>query len=106
MVANEIRRKNYHNALLGYILKWGLGQIRTVIFLNRWLESRGLRKSIQSHMVSYCSEIKCVRSFVCFLSVCQSMGIQMGKKQTNEQTELHQFRKEPSYDDELSPCQV
>ena len=28
------------------------------------------------------------------------------KKRTNEQTELHQFRKEPSYDGDLSPCQV
>ena len=28
------------------------------------------------------------------------------KKLTNEQTELHQFRKEPSYDGDLSPCQV
>ena len=28
------------------------------------------------------------------------------KKRTNEQTEFHQFRKEPSYDDDLSPCQV
>ena len=27
-------------------------------------------------------------------------------KQTNKQTELHQFRKEPSYDGELYPCQV
>ena len=27
-------------------------------------------------------------------------------KQTNEQEELHQFRKEPSYDGDLSPCQV
>ena len=26
--------------------------------------------------------------------------------QTNEQTELHQFRKEPSYNGDLSPCQV
>ena len=26
--------------------------------------------------------------------------------QTNEETELHQFRKEPSYDVDLSPCQV
>ena len=25
---------------------------------------------------------------------------------TNEQTEFHQFRKEPSYDGDLSPCQV
>ena len=25
--------------------------------------------------------------------------------QTNEQTELHQFRKKPSYDGDLSPCQ-
>ena len=27
-------------------------------------------------------------------------------KGTNEQTELHQFRKEPSYDGDLCPCQV
>ena len=27
-------------------------------------------------------------------------------KRTNEQTELHQFRKEPSYDGDLCPCQV
>ena len=27
-------------------------------------------------------------------------------KRTNKQTELHQFRKEPSYDGDLSPCQV
>ena len=26
--------------------------------------------------------------------------------QTNEWMELHQFRKEPSYDGDLSPCQV
>ena len=31
---------------------------------------------------------------------------QMDKKKTNEWTELHQFRKEPSYDGDLSPCQV
>ena len=30
----------------------------------------------------------------------------MDKNQTNEQTELHQFWKEPSYDGDLSPCQV
>ena len=28
------------------------------------------------------------------------------KKRTNERTELHQFQKEPSYDGDLSPCQV
>ena len=28
------------------------------------------------------------------------------KKQTRERTELHQFRKEPSYDGDLSPWQV
>ena len=28
------------------------------------------------------------------------------KKRTNEQTELHQFRKEASYDDDLCSCQV
>ena len=27
-------------------------------------------------------------------------------KRTNKQTELHQFRKEPSYDGDLCPCQV
>ena len=27
-------------------------------------------------------------------------------KWTNERTELHQFRKEPSYDGDLCPCQV
>ena len=27
-------------------------------------------------------------------------------KRTNKQTELHQFRKEPSYDGDLYPCQV
>ena len=31
---------------------------------------------------------------------------QMDKKWTNEGTELHKFQKEPSYDSELSPCQV
>ena len=46
------------------------------------------------------------------------MDGQTDKKRTNEQTnknvdeqmdgktELHQFRKEPSYDGDLSPCQV
>ena len=29
-----------------------------------------------------------------------------GQKRTNEQTELHQFRQEPSYDGDLCPCQV
>ena len=27
-------------------------------------------------------------------------------KRTNERTELYQFRQEPSYDSDLSPCQV
>ena len=27
-------------------------------------------------------------------------------KRTNKHTEFHQFRKEPSYDGDLSPCQV
>ena len=31
---------------------------------------------------------------------------QMDRKRTNEQTELHQFRQEPSYDSDLCPCQV
>ena len=34
------------------------------------------------------------------------MDRQTDKKWTNEQTELHQFRKEPSYDGDLSSCQV
>ena len=34
------------------------------------------------------------------------MDRQMDKKRTNKRTELHQFRKEPSYDGDLSPCQV
>ena len=29
---------------------------------------------------------------------------QTDKKRTNERRELHQFRKEPSYDGDLSPC--
>ena len=29
-----------------------------------------------------------------------------GQKTDNERTELHQFRKEPSYDGDLCPCQV
>ena len=31
---------------------------------------------------------------------------QTDRKRTNKQTELHQFRKEPSYDGDLYPCQV
>ena len=34
------------------------------------------------------------------------MDGQTDKKRTNEHTELHQFRKEPSYDGDLCPCQV
>ena len=34
------------------------------------------------------------------------MDRKTNKKRTNEQTELHQFRKESSYDGDLSPCQV
>ena len=34
------------------------------------------------------------------------MDGQTDKKQTNEQTELHQFRKGPSYDGDICPCQV
>ena len=30
----------------------------------------------------------------------------LDKKWTNEQTELHHFQKEPSYDGDLSACQV
>ena len=31
---------------------------------------------------------------------------QMDQKRTNKHTELHQFRKEPSNDGDLCPCQV
>ena len=34
------------------------------------------------------------------------MDGQTDKKRTNEQMELHQFRKEPSSDGDLSPCQT
>ena len=34
------------------------------------------------------------------------MDRQTDKKWTNKQTEFHQFRREPSYDGDLSPCQV
>ena len=34
------------------------------------------------------------------------MDGQTDKKRTNEHTEFHQFQKEPSYDGDLSPCQV
>ena len=34
------------------------------------------------------------------------MDGQMDKNRKNERTKLHQFRKDPSYDGDLSPCQV
>ena len=34
------------------------------------------------------------------------MDRQMDKKRTNEQMELHQFRKDSSYDGDLCSCQV
>ena len=34
------------------------------------------------------------------------MDGQSDKKRTNKHTQLHQFRKEPSYDADLSSCQV
>ena len=37
---------------------------------------------------------------------CGQTDRQTDKIRTNKQTELHQFRKEPSYDGDLSPCQV
>ena len=46
MSANKRRRKNDHNALLGYILRHGLGQFQKVILLNHWLESRPLNKAL------------------------------------------------------------
>ena len=38
-------------------------------------------------------------------NVDRQMDGQTDKKRTNEQTELHQFRKVPSYDGALCPCQ-
>ena len=34
------------------------------------------------------------------------MDRQTDEKRTNEHTEFHHFRKEPSYDGDLSPCEV
>ena len=34
------------------------------------------------------------------------MDRQTDKKKTNEEAELHQFQKHPSYDGDLCPCQV
>ena len=36
----------------------------------------------------------------------QTDGQTNGQKMTNDQTESHQFRKEPSYDGDLCTCQV
>ena len=36
----------------------------------------------------------------------QTDGQTNEQETTNEWTEFHQFRKEPSYDGDLSPCQV
>ena len=36
----------------------------------------------------------------------RQMDRQMDEKRTNEQTEFHQYPKEPSYDVDLCPCQV
>ena len=36
----------------------------------------------------------------------RSKNEQTDEKRTNKQTEFHQFRKEPSYDGDLSPCHV
>ena len=36
----------------------------------------------------------------------QMDGQTNGQKRTNEQTEFHQFRKEPSYDGDLCPCEA
>ena len=36
----------------------------------------------------------------------QMDGQTNGQKRTNEQTEFHQFRKEPSYHGDLCPCEV
>ena len=37
---------------------------------------------------------------------CGQTDGQTDAKRTNEQTEFHQFRKKPSYDGDLSPCEV
>ena len=41
-----------------------------------------------------------------FFSYSPEMEMLMDKRTKNGQTQLHQFRKEPSYDGGLSPCQV
>ena len=41
-----------------------------------------------------------------FESGNENVDGQTDKKTDNEQTELHQFRKQPSYDGDLCPCQV
>ena len=37
---------------------------------------------------------------------CRRTDQRTDKKRTNKHTELHQFRKEPSYDGDLFPCKV
>ena len=39
-------------------------------------------------------------------NVDRQMDRQTDKKRTNEQMEFHQYRKEPSYDDDVCPCEV
>ena len=39
-------------------------------------------------------------------NVDKQMDGQTDEKQTNERTEFHQYRKEPTYDGDLSPYQV
>ena len=34
------------------------------------------------------------------------MDGQIKRHKTNERTDLHQFRKEPSYDGDVCPCEV
>ena len=36
----------------------------------------------------------------------QKCGQTDGQNKTNERTDLHQFRKEPSYDGDVCPCEV
>ena len=49
---------------------------------------------------------KCFRVGVRKRKCGQTDGWTNGQKWTNEQTEFHQFRQEPSYDGDVCPCEV
>ena len=49
---------------------------------------------------------KCFRVGVQKRKCGQTDGWTNGQKWTNERTEFHQFRQEPSYDGDVCPCEV